>query len=119
MDGRCIFRHPDIAQSGRWYGGCSGGLASDRGYGVARDESGNTIEFLGNAKEGLASGTGGMIVWNSNKVGATYYEGTFLEGLPDGVVRVELPGGKPRVREFRAGSDVGKGDENGLESLEF
>jgi hypothetical protein len=60
-----------------------------------------------------------MIVWNSNKVGATYYEGTFLEGLPDGVVRVELPGGKPRVREFRAGSDVGKGDENGLESLEF
>lgn len=119
VDGRCIFSHPDFDQPGRWYGGCNSGLASDRGYGVAQDSSGNYIEYLGHAKAGLASGTGGMIVWNSNAVGAEYYEGMFRQGVPDGVVRVEVPGGKPRIREFRAGSDVGKGDENGLQLLDF
>ena len=119
VDGRCVFGHPDIVQAGRWYGGCSGGLASERGYGVVRDESGNYVEYLGTAEAGLASGTGGMIVWNTNEIGATYYEGMFREGLPNGVVRVEIPGGKPRIREFRAGLDVGRGDENGLEMLDF
>jgi hypothetical protein len=119
VDGKCVFGHPDIVQAGRWYGGCSGGLASDRGYGVVRDESGNYVEYLGTAEAGLASGTGGMIVWNTNDIGATYYEGKFREGLPNGVVRVEMPGGKPRIREFRAGLDVGKGDEKSLEMLDF
>lgn len=119
VDGRCVFGHPDIVQAGRWYGGCSGGLASERGYGVVQDESGNYVEYLGTAEAGLASGTGGMIVWNTNEIGATYYEGMFREGLPNGVVRVEIPGGKPRIREFRAGLDVGRGDENGLEMLDF
>jgi hypothetical protein len=119
VDGRCVFGHPDMARAGRWYGGCSGGLASERGYGVVQDEAGNYVEYLGTAEAGLASGTGGMIVWNTNEIGATYYEGKFRDGLPDGVVRVELPGGKPRVREFKAGLDVGKGDESGLELLDF
>ena len=79
----------------------------------------NTIEFLGMAEAGFASGVGGMIVRRSNKVGAVYHEGTFREGLPDGVVLVEEPGKKPRVREFRAGSDVGKGDESKLQTLVF
>jgi len=118
-DGRCVFMHPSIAQQGRWYGGCRDGLASERGYGVVRDDSGNYVEFLGTAKAGMASGTGGMIVRKSNQIGAVYHEGTFREGLPDGVVRVEKPGGKPRVREFRAGLDVGKGDENQLQLLVF
>ncbi len=119
VDGRCVFMHPSIVQQGRWYGGCRDGLASERGYGVVRDDSGNYIEFLGTAKAGMASGTGGMIVRKSNQIGAVYHEGTFREGLPDGVVRVEKPGGKPRVREFRAGLDVGKGDENQLQLLVF
>ncbi len=119
VDGRCVFMHPSIVQQGRWYGGCRDGLASERGYGVVRDDSGNYVEFLGTAKAGMASGTGGMIVWKSNQIGAVYHEGTFREGLPDGVVRVEKPGGKPRVREFRAGLDVGKGDENQLQLLVF
>lgn len=119
VDGECVFRHPSISGQGRWFGGCSGGLASKRGYGVVRDEDGNYIEFLGMAQDGLASGTGGMIVHKSNEIGAVYHEGTFREGLPDGVVRVEVPGGKPRVREFRAGLDVGRGDVNQLQLLKF
>ena len=118
-DGKCVFMHPSIAQEGRWYGGCRGGLASERGYGVVRDDSGNYVEFLGTAKAGLASGTGGMIVRKSNQIGTVYHEGTFREGLPDGVVRVEEPGAKPRIREFRAGLDVGKGDEKQLQLLVF
>jgi hypothetical protein len=119
IDRRCIFRHPSIAEQGRWYGSCSGGQASDRGYGVVRDGAGNYIEFLGNAEAGLASGTGGMVVRNLNEIGAVYYEGTFSAGLPDGIVRVEEPGRKPMVREFRAGLDVGRGDESQLQSLVF
>ena len=119
VDGKCVFMHPSIAQEGRWYGGCRGGFASERGYGVVRDDSGNYVEFLGTAKAGLASGTGGMIVRKSNQIGAVYHEGTFREGLPDGVVRVEEPGAKPRIREFRAGLDVGKGDEKQLQLLVF
>jgi len=119
VDGKCVFMHPSIAQEGRWYGGCRGGLASERGYGVVRDDSGNYVEFLGTAKAGLASGTGGMIVRKSNQIGTVYHEGTFREGLPDGVVRVEEPGAKPRIREFRAGLDVGKGDEKQLQLLVF
>jgi len=119
VDGKCVFMHPSIAHEGRWYGGCRGGLASERGYGVVRDDSGNYVEFLGTAKAGLASGTGGMIVRKSNQIGTVYHEGTFREGLPDGVVRVEEPGAKPRIREFRAGLDVGKGDEKQLQLLVF
>ena len=119
VDGKCVFRHPSIDGQGRWYGGCSGGLASERGYGVVQDDAGNYVEFLGMARDGMASGTGGMIVRKSNEIGAVYHEGSFRGGLPDGVVRVEVPGGKPRVREFRAGLDVGRGDENQLKLLEF
>ncbi len=118
-DGNCIFRHPSISGQGRWYGGCQGGLATHRGYGVVRDESGNSVEFLGTAEAGMASGTGGMIVRKSNGIGSVYHEGSFREGLPDGIVRVEEPGKKPRIREFRAGSDVGKGDGSQLQALVF
>lgn len=119
IDGSCIFRHPGISGEGRWYGTCLGGFASSRGYGVVGDSSGNAIEFMGTAEAGFASGVGGMIVRKSNKIGAVYHEGTFREGLPDGIVLVEEPGKKPRVREFRAGSDVGKGDESKLQTLVF
>ena len=44
---RCVFKHPSFSKPGRWYGGCSGGLASERGYGVVADNSGGYVEFLG------------------------------------------------------------------------
>jgi hypothetical protein len=119
FDGSCVFKHPSVSAEGRWYGDCTAGLASSRGYGVVRDSSGNTIEFLGTAEAGFASGTGGMIVRKINEIGAVYHEGTFRNGLPDGVVLLEEPGKKPRIREFRAGLDVGKGDESQLKRLVF
>ena len=75
--------------------------------------------YLGAAKDGMASGTGGMITRDTNQAGALYLEGTFSNGLPDGALRVEEPGRKPRTREFRAGKDVGSASENQLKRLTF
>ncbi len=116
---RCVFKHPSISGSGRWFGSCTGGLASKRGYGVVKSGSGSYVEYLGTAQDGMASGTGGMIVRAANRIGATYYEGNFRNGLPDGTVKIEEPGRKSRVREFRAGRDVGKGNASELQSLAF
>jgi hypothetical protein len=116
---RCIFKHPSFSEAGRWYGGCRSGLASERGYGVIGDGSGSYVEYLGTARNGMASGTGGMIVRVANRIGVIYYEGNFKNGLPDGTVKIEEPGRKSRVREFRAGLDVGKGNTGELQSLVF
>ncbi len=65
---------PDLRVSGRWYGSCRDGLASERGYGVILDGSGihlNTWEL----QDGMPSGTGGMIASYSNQTGAFYFEG--------------------------------------------
>jgi hypothetical protein len=118
-DDNCIFDHPAFTMSGRWYGSCRDGFAHDRGYGVIRDASGNSLEYLGTAANGLPSGTGGMIARYSTKTGAFYFEGSFEQGVPNGVVQVEEPGGRPRIREFRAGKDVGSGAAEKLQRLTF
>jgi len=119
VDQRCQFKQPWITQTGRWYGVCSGGWASGRGYGVASDGRGDSVEFLGYTEDGLASGSGGMIVNRRGQLGATYYEGTFRKGLPDGTVRVEKPGVSPALRAYRAGQDAGKGNPRKLQKLSF
>ena len=118
-DSNCVFNHPGFTVSGRWYGSCKGGLASERGYGVILDRSGSSLEYLGTAASGMPSGTGGMIARYSNQTGAYYFEGDFKNGVPNGVVQVEEPGGRPRVREFRAGKDVGSGTAEKLQRLKF
>jgi hypothetical protein len=60
-----------------------------------------------------------MIYRSPREIGAIYYEGTFREGLPDGVVLVEEPGRKPQVRKFRAGVDRGRADPETLQRLQF
>jgi hypothetical protein len=115
----CLFTPPGFTLSGRWYGSCRDGVASDRGYGVVMDSSGNSMEYLGAAMNGMPSGVGGMITRRSDRTGSVYHEGSFKAGLPDGVVRVEDPGGRPRVREFRAGRDVGNGAADQLQTLTF
>jgi hypothetical protein len=115
----CIFRPPGFTVSGRWYGSCLGGVADERGYGVVIDGSGNSLEYLGTAKNGMPSGTGGMISRHSRETGSIYFEGSFKEGVPDGVVLVEEPGGRSQVREFRAGKDVGNGAADRLQPLTF
>jgi hypothetical protein len=104
---------------GRWYGNCRDGRADGRGYGVIVDGSGNSLEYLGEAQDGLASGIGGAIRQRRGVAGATYYEGRFAKGLPDGVVQVEEPGRRPAVREFRGGDVVGSVGENRLQRLTF
>jgi len=115
----CEFRHPGFTVSGRWYGGCNAGRAEGRGYGVIVDEAGNSVEYLGTAREGLAEGTGGLIARYRKQLGAYYFEGSFARGLPDGVMLVEEPGHKPRTREFQAGRDAGNGAAGDVARLAF
>lgn len=119
FENNCVFTHPDFNVSGRWYGTCSDGLANERGYGVILDDSGNSLEYLGAAQNGAPSGIGGMIARHPGQTGAYYFEGTFSDGLPDGIVLVEEPGGRARVREFRGGKDVGNGAASRLQPLVF
>lgn len=118
-DSRCLFTHPGFGTSGRWYGVCADGVASGRGYGLVMNQRGDTVEFIGDAQNGLASGHGGMIIQRKGQMGATYYEGSFKNGLPDGVVRVEKAGQSPKLRRFKAGADVGKGSAANLHRLKF
>jgi len=119
FDPSCQFRHPELQQPGRWFGLCRAGLATSNGYGLILDEAGNVVEFVGTAEAGLASGTGAMIYRSGNEIGATYYEGNFSEGLPNGVVLVEKPGRKPRVRNFRNGAEAGSADADQLQFVQF
>jgi len=119
VDQRCRFKQPGFDQTGRWYGVCHDGWATGRGYGLVSNAHGDKLEFLGYAKAGVASGAGAMIINRRGQLGATYYEGTFSKGLPDGTVRVEKPGTSPTLREFRLGKDVGKGNPRQLQKLSF
>ena len=100
-------------------GVCDGGVASGRGYGLIVNDRGDSIEFIGDARNGLAWGSGGMIIQRRGQLGATYYEGGFRNGLPDGVVRVENAGQIPKLREYRLGTDIGKGHASKLRSLKL
>ncbi|MBT8048056.1 MAG: hypothetical protein KJO92_06560, partial [Gammaproteobacteria bacterium] len=82
-------------------------------------EAGNSLEYLGTAASGMASGTGGMIARYPRETGAFYFEGGFDRGVPSGVVLVEEPGSRSRIREFRAGKDVGGGAADELRRLSF
>jgi hypothetical protein len=117
--GQCDFRSEELNFRGRWYGRCDGGLATGRGYGVVANAAGDSVEYIGHAERGLASGVGGLLVRRSDQLGATYFEGSFRQGRPHGVVRVEQAGELPRVREFRHGEDVGRGNARLLPELEF
>jgi hypothetical protein len=57
-----------------------------------------------------------MIVRQGN---TAYFQGEFDGGRPDGVVRVEQAGAEPRLRQFRNGSDVGRGDASRWQPLSF
>jgi len=115
----CLFAHPAYSAAGRWYGACRDGRAEGRGYGVIVDGPGNSVEYLGQARQGRADGTGGMIARYRSQTGAYYFEGTFKGGVPHGVLRVEEPGSKVRFREFSAGKDVGSGTAGAVQRLAF
>jgi hypothetical protein len=116
---QCRFTHPGFTEHGRWYGVCANGVATGRGYGLIMDRRGDTLEFIGDARDGMASGAGGMIIQRAGELGATYFEGGFKNGLPDGVVRVEKAGDEPRLRQYRGGTDIGKGNADKFQVLDF
>ena len=116
---QCTFSHPEFETVGRWFGNCLSGTASDTGYGLIIEPDGGSVEYLGGAQSGAASGTGAMILRSPNDLGAIYYEGDFREGRPHGVVRVEAPGRKPGVRAFQAGVDRGSADPAQLQRVKF
>ena len=60
-----------------------------------------------------------MIARYAGQTGAVYYEGRFKDGLPNGVLRVEQPGSRARLREFRAGKDVGSAAAGNWQPLTF
>jgi len=115
----CNFLYPGRDSPGRWFGHCSEGMASGSGYGLLIDDQGNTTEYVGTASAGLAEGNGAMILRSSAETGAVYIEGGFQGGLPDGVVRVEEPGRRSRVRLYRAGRDAGSADPDELPRIQF
>jgi hypothetical protein len=115
----CVFDQPGFSVQGRWFGSCNAGRAEGRGYGVIIDSAGNSVEYLGDASAGTPSGTGGMIRHYAAREGAYYFEGDFRNGLPDGVVQVEAPDQRPRIREFRLGQDVGSASASELTRLTF
>ncbi len=116
---QCEFLHADFEQPGRWYGQCADGRATGKGYGVVSDGAGSSVEFIGETMDGLASGTGAMIIRPAGHAGAIYYEGSFKLGQPDGVMIVEETGRSQLLREFRTGQDKGKGDPGRLQRLSF
>lgn len=118
-DDRCRFTHPSSTQRGRWYGSCNAGRAEGRGYGVVVDNDGSSIEYVGDARDGLAWGRGSMIVRRDALSGASYFEGSFAQGMPDGEVRVEAPGEPSRWRRFAGGQDVGRGNPGERNSFGF
>ncbi len=119
FDRKCQFSHPAMDVPGVWYGSCFDGRAADNGYGLVIDQNGQTIEYVGSAVSGRASGIGAMIFRLPGNIGAIYYEGSFREGVPHGVVQVEEPGRKPVVRNFRDGVDRGSADPATLKRLRF
>jgi hypothetical protein len=118
-DRECAFRGTEIDTLGRWYGQCRDGEADGRGYGVAMRADGASVEYVGHAEQGRASGAGAMILRQPGQSGATYLDGRFSKGLPDGVVRVEKPGSVPGLREYREGLDVGRGDPGRWKQASF
>ncbi len=109
-DRECAFLGTEIDAVGRWYGQCRDGEAAGRGYGIALRADGTSVEYVGYADGGRASGAGAMVLRRPGLAGAIYLDGQFSDGVPNGMVRVEKPGEAPSLREYRGGVDVGRGD---------
>ena len=101
---QCAYLEPGGQKRGTWLGVCEGGLANGSGAGVL--EFGEEVmEYYGYAKNGYADGPGLMIRHTS--IGSISYEGSFVQGRPDGAVRVSQSGRSDKTRNFVGGVDSG------------
>ncbi|MEM7728651.1 MAG: hypothetical protein AAF311_05180 [Pseudomonadota bacterium] len=99
---RCAYDGPD--GQGTWLGACANGMAEGTGVGVFRNDQGDLVEHYGHARQGRAEGPGYRIVRTPDE--SISIEGTFANGLPDGVARVERSGSVVN-RQFKDGRDLG------------
>lgn len=112
----CNFMHPQSSEAGRWFGACTDGLAAGTGYGLIVKDDGALIEYLGQSESGQANGNGALL---THKQATEFLEGGFVNGAPDGIVRVERPGTPARLRRYRDGTDVGRGDAADWQPLNY
>ena len=102
---RCGYIHDGTLRRGIWMGICENGLANGAGMGVVRRNY-LDVEYYGYAQNGKPQGAGYLIV--HGREGSHTLEGTFDEGLANGVMRVSEAGKKNVIRTYRKGRDVGK-----------
>ena len=105
---QCKFA-PNITQagnkSGKWLGECKNGTASGAGMGVIREANGMVKEYYGQAKDGMAHGIGFMIYHTPEF--SYSLEGNFVSGQPEGIMRVKKPGQPDQLRAYKNGQDIG------------
>lgn len=106
----CGYAHDGAEPIGIWQGECAGGLAAGAGVGVVRYDDGTAVEYFGQAENGRPQGTGLLIRHLAD--GSQALEGGFVNGQPDGVVRVSRPGMADALRLFEDGRDVGPAPVN-------
>jgi len=120
VESNCTFSYPGMSASDSiWYGTCADGKAVGRGYGLASDGRGQSVEYLGFADNGMPSGNGGIIIRKRGQLGATYLEGQFRKGLADGTIKVEKIGSSPELRRYVAGKDTGRARVESFQPLSF
>ena len=103
---RCGYIHDGTLKEGIWMGVCENGLANGAGMGVLRSNY-LDIEYYGYAQNGKPQGAGYLIVHDSRE-GSYALEGTFDEGLANGIMRVSNAGKNDTIRTYKKGRDVGK-----------
>ncbi len=119
QQGRCAFEHPDASETGVWRGACRRGKAHGWGYGVAQAANGQTLEYFGKAKSGMAHGQGALIRPVAAGKAPILYEGEFDKGLADGMIRVSEAGKAPRIRQFSQGVETGRADSRQWQAISY
>ncbi len=102
----CGYSHTHEEPAGVWLGECNGGVGSGTGVGVIRYDDGNAAEYYGTAANGQPNGPGFMI--RHGELGSTALEGNFVNGEPDGVIKVSRAGQADVLRLYENGKDVGR-----------
>ena len=102
---RCGYLHDGHSKQGTWLGVCENGLANGSGVGVLRNADGTSFEYYGYAQNGQPHGKGYLI--SHSPKGSQSMEGSFIAGLPDGIIRLTQPGENGKLRRFESGQDIG------------
>ncbi|MEL6259054.1 MAG: hypothetical protein AAFQ67_08360, partial [Pseudomonadota bacterium] len=102
---------------GVWRGECENGRASGVGVGVAQLSGGPAVEYFGEALDGRPDGAG-YLIEHANR-GSSAFEGSFVDGLRDGVLRVSRAGRRNELRLYRDGRDAGPAPSGAIVASPF